>query len=110
MLSIKTLLFILPLSAVAQIILSPVSCTLVCIERSLSATTCEKAQSGISDPSVIPCLCEDEEFMRETVNCLVNSGECMYPSPFHPIVISLFFVAKHYFLTSAAPANKVVDP
>lgn len=95
MLFIQTLLLSLPLSALAQIVLSPVPCTLVCIERSLSVTTCEKAQSGISDPSVVPCLCEDKMFIEKTVDCILNSGECMYLFPFLLLTLLVLSIRNH---------------
>lgn len=88
MLPIKTLFpfFILPLSTLAQTILNPVACTLICIQKSLSVTSCEQAQNGVSNQSELPCLCGDNVFLRETINCIINLGECIY-SPFfsfHP--------------------------
>lgn len=99
MLFIKTLLLVFPLSTLAQIVLSPVPCTLVCIQRSLSVTICEKAQSGISDPSVVPCLCKDEEFIKKTVDCIVNSGECMFLPVFFSFLISLSLIIKDYLFS-----------
>lgn len=108
MLFIKSLLLVFPLSTLAQIVLSPVPCTLVCIQRSLAVTICEQAQSGISDPSVVPCLCKDKEFIKKTVDCIVNSGECMYLPIFSSVLIALSLVIKNY-LFFAAPTNEAID-